>query len=474
MLKSRPIIVPVVLVMSLLALSCKKKKGGDDLSPPKSSVKTINSFTITAADNSSITPVDIAGQIGSDTITVTFDEGVNLANVTATVTFAGASVSPLSRSPQNFTNPLSYTVTAEDGSTKRYHIKVNRVAGNARVYVGSNDNSLYALNAVTGTLIWKYTVGYPIQSSPLVVNGTVYVGCVDSYLYAINAATGTLKWGYRTDYPIEFQSPAVGGNAVFISNYSGYPNGHVYAIDTTTGLLKWKSGIIPLPCSPLYAEGKIIVCSFGGTFAYNAETGNVLWNVASGITRTNAAYYNGRVYFCGEGRFYCVNIGDGSIVWSKTNMPPTISSPTIENGIVYCGSGNDMVAMDAVTGTELWRRQSNGGLTGSGPGIFSSPVLAGSILYADNNDSYFYALNIANGTNAWTKGSGAMAVSMGSPTVANGVVFVGRYDSYVYAYDAINGNERWKFRTNGAVQSGPCVVDTRGTVYSPGISGAKN
>lgn len=482
MARHRYLFVPLIFVMLFAAGACRKKKnnGGDDVPPPpppKSSVKTINSFVITTADNSTITATDISGQVGSDTITVTFDEGISLAGVIPTISFSGIALSPQSRTPQNFSTPLSYTVMAEDSTVKRYYIKVSLARANTAIYVGSDDNNLYALSAGTGTLLWKYTTGGDIQSSPVVKNGTVYFGSLDNYLYAVNASTGILKWRYRTDYAISNQSPVLGGNAVFISSSAGYPVGNVYAIDTATGLQKWKSSNISIPYGPVYAEGKVFVCSFpDGCYAIDASTGAIAWHVQGGIAKCNPAYYNGKIYFCGEGTFYCVNASDGSTVWTKASMLPSYSSPTVSNGVLYCGSGSYMVAMNPATGAELWRRQSNGGVSGSGPGTFSSPVVAGSLIFADNNDSYFYALSTTDGSNVWTKGTSVLAsgVTMGSPTVANVVVFVGRYDNYIFAFDALTGTQRWKFQATGALQSGPCVVDSRGEVYCPGISGTTN
>jgi len=49
-----------------------------------------------------------------------------------------------------------------------------------------------------GTLLWNFTVGNGFNSSPAVVDGVVYVGCDDNKLYAFNANTGGLLWSYTT------------------------------------------------------------------------------------------------------------------------------------------------------------------------------------------------------------------------------------------------------------------------------------
>ena len=73
------------------------------------------------------------------------------------------------------------------------------VVANGVVYVGSIDGNLYALNAGTGALLWKYTTGSAVDSSPAVANGVVYVGSDDNNLYALNASTGALLWKYMTE-----------------------------------------------------------------------------------------------------------------------------------------------------------------------------------------------------------------------------------------------------------------------------------
>jgi outer membrane protein assembly factor BamB len=53
------------------------------------------------------------------------------------------------------------------------------------VYVGSgNADALFALNARTGALLWSYTTGGTVYSSPAVANGMVYVSSGDGNVYA--------------------------------------------------------------------------------------------------------------------------------------------------------------------------------------------------------------------------------------------------------------------------------------------------
>ena len=71
------------------------------------------------------------------------------------------------------------------------------VAPDGTIYVGSKDNSLYALKN-DGTVKWRYDTGDQIVASPAIgSDGTVYVGSADRQLYAINP-DGTLKWVYPT------------------------------------------------------------------------------------------------------------------------------------------------------------------------------------------------------------------------------------------------------------------------------------
>ena len=67
-----------------------------------------------------------------------------------------------------------------------------------RVYVGSYDGNLYAIDAASGAVAWKVDLGARVASSAAVADGTVYVLGYDAKLHALDAATGKSKWTFAT------------------------------------------------------------------------------------------------------------------------------------------------------------------------------------------------------------------------------------------------------------------------------------
>ena len=60
------------------------------------------------------------------------------------------------------------------------------IAVDGTIYVGSDDNKLYALNP-DGTQQWAFVAGDKMLTSPaLAVDGTVYIASADQKLYAVN------------------------------------------------------------------------------------------------------------------------------------------------------------------------------------------------------------------------------------------------------------------------------------------------
>jgi outer membrane protein assembly factor BamB len=55
------------------------------------------------------------------------------------------------------------------------------------VYVGSNDTNLYALDRISGKLLWGFSTKGNISASPVVSNRVIYIGSYDSTFYALKS-----------------------------------------------------------------------------------------------------------------------------------------------------------------------------------------------------------------------------------------------------------------------------------------------
>ena len=100
-------------------------------------------------------------------------------------------------------------------------VQSSPAVANGAVYVGSEDKNVYALNATTGAKLWSYATGDFVHSSPAVANGVVYVGSWDHNVYALHAKTGAKLWSYATGDQIDFSSSAVVDGMVYVGSKDG-------------------------------------------------------------------------------------------------------------------------------------------------------------------------------------------------------------------------------------------------------------
>ena len=87
--------------------------------PPPSSEKSLNAVVFKAADNPGLQE-DITGTIVGDSMKVKLPSSVSLTALVPTIDYTGASITPANRTPQNFTNAVTYKITAQDGSARNY------------------------------------------------------------------------------------------------------------------------------------------------------------------------------------------------------------------------------------------------------------------------------------------------------------------------------------------------------------------
>lgn len=131
----------------------------------------------------------------------------------------------------------------------------------------------------------------PIEASPIVWNGTVYITSNHDDVYAVDAKTGDLKWQYNPDPTQIVGFPRNRGVAIFDGTlYIAMIDGHLAAIDATTGKEKWNKQTVENPKNSFYTmqpvpyKGKILLGvsngdwgGIGNISAFDPKTGNRIW-----------------------------------------------------------------------------------------------------------------------------------------------------------------------------------------------------
>jgi outer membrane protein assembly factor BamB len=308
------------------------------------------------------------------------------------------------------------------------------------VYVGSQDNNLYAINATTGAQEWKFATGNSIvDSSPAVYNGAVYIGSTDDYLYSINATTGVLNWKFKTGAAIN-SSPAVVNGTVYI----GSTDDSVYAVNASTGVQVWKftTGNQVLS-SPAVSQGIVYVGSYDNSvYAINASTGTQLWKYTTGGKVFSSPMASDGWVFVGsdDANFYCLNARTGTLIWKFAGTTGTEfeSSPAGFGGSVYVGSdAGFLYDITGRSGVQVWDLQA---VT---PVEVSSPSIADGVYYAGIGNNVYAVETIVTATILWVGTTGGTVTA--TPVVANGVLYVASQDGNLYAFDQ-NGSTQQKIR----------------------------
>lgn len=458
--------------------SCKDKITPSPTPVTKSSVKDITRFSFAALSPA----VDATIDASAKTIKAEVPVGSDLTKLVPTIAVSDkATVSPATGVVQDFSKAVTYTVTAEDGTTQAYTVTVS-IVNNGTVYIGNLDGVFYALDALTGTKKWEFKAGASIQSTAAVVNGIVYFSSWDKKLYALDATTGAKKWESNPT-TVKLLQPFAAPMVVNGILYYGGENA-LYALDADSGIKKWEfvgDGIYSWQASPTVANDIVYGIIRGNTggkygmYALDATTGSVKWGPATDVylSESSPAIVNGFVFAGSElNGLVALDATTGSTKWKFESGLIVNSSPTVANGVVYVGasaltnSNNDkLYAVDAATGTKKWEFKTSDG----GPD-YSSPIVAGSSVYIGAGAT-LYAVDTATGAKKWEAKPEANNLIYSGPAVAASLVYIG-IGKKVYAFDAATGAKKWEFASDRTFdQSSPCVVVKDGTVYHAGISG---
>ncbi|MGH7517683.1 MAG: PQQ-binding-like beta-propeller repeat protein [Gemmatimonadales bacterium] len=326
-----------------------------------------------------------------------------------------------------------------------------------RVYVGSSDGNLYALDRSTGAVRWKRDAGGSVLSSPAVARGLVLFATRNGTLVALDAAKGTTRWSVSTGPARPFPwgregwdfyvaSPVITGDlAIFAA-----ADGNVYALDVATGRERWRYSAGTLfRSSAAAAEGYVVVGGADGyVYALSLADGKLRWrgetegatldSETEGFDRKtiqgSPAIAGGKVYVGSrDAHLYAFDLETGKQLWrTGTPAPWVVTSPVVWGGRIYFGSsdGHYVAAVDPDSGKRMW-------LVRTPDNVIASPVLADSVLYVAEMSGNLFALDAATGAERWRTSLGARIYSTPVPT--NGGLYIGGDDGAVYAIRATEG-----------------------------------
>jgi len=106
--------------------------------------------------------------------------------------------------------------------------------GSSKVFIGSWDGKLYAIDYKTGEIKWIYQTGWAIDSTPDISDEMVFVGSLDGTLYALDKDNGQLQWYFTCKSAIHSNPNGYGDNVFF-----GCDDGRLYSLNKTNGELEW-------------------------------------------------------------------------------------------------------------------------------------------------------------------------------------------------------------------------------------------
>ncbi|MCM8559601.1 PQQ-dependent dehydrogenase, methanol/ethanol family [Pseudomonas shahriarae] len=201
----------------------------------------------------------------------------------------------------------------------------------------------------------KLDIDSGTEATPLVVDGVMYTTGAFSIVYAINAASGELLWKYDPKVPAENLGqgccgPVNRGVAVWQGKvYVGSFDGRLIALDAGTGLPVWsvdtlidRSKSYSITGAPRIVKGKVLIGNGGAEFgvrgyvtAYDADTGKQVWRFYTvpgdpKLPPENAAMAKAMKTWDGDG---WVKWGGGGTVWDSMAYDPQLD-------LLYVGTGN--------------------------------------------------------------------------------------------------------------------------------------
>lgn len=270
-----------------------------------------------------------------------------------------------------------------------------------RLYVSLGYGVLVALDAQSGSEIWRQQLGGTASGTPTVFDGIVYLTVGDDKGWAVSADSGRIRWTLTASPDVTnvlgAPAPAVSGDLAIFA----FGSGEVQAVFRRGGLRRWDASVS------------------------GARAGTALGRV--GDVTAAPVISGSRVYVGNQsGRLVSLNIGSGERFWTAPEGAEGNILP-IGDSVFFVSELNELLRLDAsdgsrVWGTELPRFVRDNPARRSEIVAHHGPILAGGRLYVASNDGQLRSFDPASGALLATVEIPGGATS--DPVVAGGVLYV--------------------------------------------------
>jgi alcohol dehydrogenase (cytochrome c) len=211
------------------------------------------------------------------------------------------------------------------------------------MYLASASSWVFALDAATGRLVWEYhfplpkrtQLGYGRQNRGVAVGrGRVFFGTADNHVVALDQKTGKEQWRVNvederqcgcnvTGAPLVVKDMVIAGVTGGDSAHRGY----LTAFDAQTGRLRWRFYTIPAPGEPGSETWPGDSWRFGGgstwmTGSYDPDLDLLYWGVGNTAADIDATRRRGdNLYTCS---IVALDPVTGKLKWHYQEVPQDV------------------------------------------------------------------------------------------------------------------------------------------------------
>ena len=222
---------------------------------------------------------------------------------------------------------------------------------------------------------------------------------------------------------------------------------------------------------PLILGDIIIVPSSGTAYAWNKKTGGEVLTFQTGDENfCTPVYGGGNVYFGPDNNMlYAVNVATGQEVWKYNALYGIRAGVAYSNGVVYVGPRGDrdntnsatgsVIAVNAVTGAEIWHKSINGQTTKSYAYAYGAGLVYSNGMVYVSTPEGMIVLDALSGKVQWRHTASEI---YDTPKISGGIIYVGSNTDFLFPLNANTGVEEWKYKTpNGIYNDNPILSNGR-------------